>query len=114
MGRTPQVVALGALATATATALSQQFNTAVAAQLPALRTASPGLTIYPVDLGALTAQVAANPSSFGFTNVSEACVSLSSPTQCASPATYFYWDSYHPTQATGKLVSQRALAALGR
>jgi phospholipase/lecithinase/hemolysin len=114
VGRTPQVVALGPLATTTATTLSQQFNAAVSAQLPALRTASPGLTIYPVDIGALTAQVAANPSSFGFTNVSAACVSLSPPSLCGSPTTYFYWDGFHPTQATGKLVSQRALAALGR
>lgn len=114
IGRTPQVVALGALAAATATTLSQQFNAALAAQLPALRTASPGLTIYPVDLGALSAQIVANPTSFGFTNVSAACVSLSPPSLCSAPATYLYWDSFHPTQATGTIVSQRALAALGR
>jgi outer membrane lipase/esterase len=114
VGRTPQVLALGALATATATTLSQQFNAALASQLPALRTATPGLTIYPVDLGALTVQVAANPSSFGFTNVTAACVTLSPPSVCGSPSTYFYWDSFHPTQATGALVARRALTALGR
>jgi outer membrane lipase/esterase len=114
IGRTPQVAALGAAASATATALSVQFNTALNAQLASVRAASPGLTIYTVDLGALTAQVLANPSSFGFTNVAAACVSISPPSLCSTPASYFYWDSFHPTEATGKIVAQRALTALGR
>lgn len=114
IGRTPQVTRLGAVASAAATALSQQFNAALAAQLPSLRSASAGLTIYPVDLGAFTAQVMANPSAFGLTNVTSACVVTSPPSVCAAPATFFYWDSFHPTQATGALVAQRALTALGR
>ncbi len=114
IGRTPQVTRLGAVASATATALSQQFNAALAAQLPALRSASAGLTIYPVDLGALTAQVMANPSAFGFTNVTNACVVTSPASVCSTPATFFFWDSFHPTQAVGALVAQRALTALGR
>jgi outer membrane lipase/esterase len=114
IGRTPQVTALGALAASTATALSAQFNSALNAQLATLRTASPGLTIYLLDLGALTAQVFANPSAFGFTNVTAPCVSLSPPSLCGTPATFFFWDSFHPTEATGRLVSQRALTALGR
>lgn len=114
IGRTPQVSALGPVVAATATALSTQFNTALASQLGAIRTASPGLTIYTVDLGALTAQVMANPSSFGFTNVTAACVSLSPPSLCSTPASFFYWDSFHPTEATGRIVAQRALTALGR
>ncbi len=114
IGRTPQVTRLGAVASAAATALSQQFNAALAAQLPSLRSASAGLTIYLVDLGAFTAQVMANPSAFGLTNVTSACVVTSPPSVCAAPATFFYWDSFHPTQATGALVAQRALTALGR
>jgi phospholipase/lecithinase/hemolysin len=114
IGRTPQVTRLGAVASAAAAALSQQFNAALAAQLPSLRSASAGLTIYPVDLGAFTAQVMANPSAFGLTNVTSACVVTSPPSVCAAPATFFYWDSFHPTQATGALVAQRALTALGR
>jgi phospholipase/lecithinase/hemolysin len=114
VGRTPLVAAQGALAAATASGLSQQFNVALSAQLPALRTASPGLTIYLMDQGALTAQVVANPSSFGFTNVSAPCLSRSPAALCSAPATYLFWDDFHPTEAAGKIVSQRALAALGR
>lgn len=114
IGRTPLIAAQGAAVSGIASGLSAQFNAALAAQLPAIRTAAPGLTIYPVDLGAFTAQVAANPTTFGFTNVSTACVSTSPPSVCTTPGTFFYWDAFHPTEATGKLVAQRALTALGR
>lgn len=114
IGRTPLVLAQGATVSAIASGLSAQFNAALATQLPAIRAASQGLTIYPVDLGAFTAQVVANPSSFGFTNITAPCVSTSPASLCSSPATFFYWDAFHPTEATGKLVAQRALTALGR
>jgi phospholipase/lecithinase/hemolysin len=114
IGRTPLIAAQGATLAGLATGLSAQFNTALAAQLPAIRSAAQGLTVYTVDLGTLTAQVIANPTSFGFTNVTSPCVSTSPPSLCSSPATFFFWDAFHPTEATGKLVAQRALTALGR
>jgi phospholipase/lecithinase/hemolysin len=114
IGRTPLVLAQGAAASALASGLSAQFNAALAAQLPTIRAASQGLTIYTVDLGAFTAQVAANPSSFGFTNITAPCVTTSPASLCSTPATFFFWDAFHPTEATGKLVAQRALTALGR
>lgn len=114
IGRTPQVASLGATTAAVATQLSNQFNTALNAALPALRTATPGMTIYVADLGALTAQVMANPQQFGFTNVTAPCVVVNPPSLCGSPDSYFYWDSFHPTAATGRLVAERALTAIGR
>lgn len=114
IGRTPLVSAQGAVASATASGASAQFNTGLATQLAAIRTASPGLTIYTVDLGALNAQVVANPSAFGFTNVSAPCVVTAPPSLCSTPSTFFYWDGFHPTEAAGKLVAQRVLTALGR
>lgn len=114
IGRTPLVLAQGAEASALASALSAQFNATLAAQLPAIRSASSGLTIYTVDLGTLTAQVTANPGSFGYTNITAPCVSVSPASLCSTPASFFFWDSFHPTEATGKLVAQRAVTALGR
>jgi len=116
IGRTPQVRALGAAAIAGATALSTQFNVALAAQLPAIRTASTGLNLYLFDLGALTTEVFANPATFSFTNVTNPCVVTTSvpPTVCSTPDAFFYWDGFHPTASTGRLVSQRAIAVLGR
>ncbi len=114
IGRTPLVLAQGASVAAVASGLSAQFNAGLAAQLVASRTAAQGLTIYTVDLGAFTAQVVANPSSFGFTNVTSPCVTTSPASRCATPAAFLFWDAFHPTEAAGALVAQRALTALGR
>jgi phospholipase/lecithinase/hemolysin len=114
IGRTPQVVARGPLAASTATFLSTEFNRTLADALPALRSASPGLTIYVVDLGAFTAEVVANPSSFGLTNITAPCVVLAPPSLCSTPDSYLYWDAFHPTAAAGRLIARRALRALGR
>ncbi len=114
-GKTPLALSQGALASATATALSTQFNAALAAQLPAVRTASTGLTIYLLDLGALTAQVLAAPTTFGFTNVTAPCLVFApTPSLCTTPDSFFFWDAFHPTAATGRLISTRAIAALGQ
>ena len=115
VGKTPLVRAQGALASATATALSTQFNTGLAAQLPALRTASAGLKLYLLDLGALTAEVVAAPATFNLTNVTAPCL-VTSPTVsvCSTPDSYFFWDGFHPTAAMGRIVSQRALTAIGK
>jgi phospholipase/lecithinase/hemolysin len=111
IGRTPLVRAQGQLAILAATQLSTQFNAGLAAQLPTLR-ALAGLSVYVLDLGALTAEVFANPSGFGFTNVTQPCVVLQPPSVCSTPGSFFFWDGFHPTVATGRLVAQRALAAL--
>ena len=115
IGKTPLVRASGVLASATATALSTQFNAAIAAQLPALRTASAGLNLYLLDLGAVTSEVFAAPATFNFTNITAPCV-VTSPTVsvCTTPDSYFFWDGFHPTAATGRIISQRALAAIGK
>lgn len=114
IGRTPLVAAQGALVSGVATQLSQQFNQGLAAALPSLRSNSPGLTLYTLDLGALTAEVFASPATFGFTNVSAPCVVQSPPSLCTTPDTFFFWDAFHPTAATGRLIAARALRALGR
>lgn len=113
IGRTPLVRSQGALAIAAASALSAQFNAALAAALPGVRTASVGANIYVLDLGAFTAEVFANPTSFGFTNTTAACVVTSPPSVCTTPDAYLYWDGFHPTAATGRAISRRAITALG-
>jgi outer membrane lipase/esterase len=116
VGRTPQVQALGAAAVAGATQLSAQFNGALAQQVQILKANSPGLNVYLLDVYPLSEQGATNPSSLGLTNGTEACfdTAVVPPTVCADPAGYFYWDSFHPTQAAGAILASRAVAAIGR
>lgn len=115
IGATPRVRALGAAASAAATQLSFGFNTGLAQQLTGLKAVSSGLNIYTVDVGALTAQIVANPAAFGFTNGADACFNTlaSPPTLCASPGTYAFWDPFHPTAAAHALLAQRVIAAIG-
>lgn len=116
IGKTPRAQALGPAAVAGATQMSNQFNAGLAQQLPAIRAATPGLNLYYLDVGALTAEAMANPAALGFTNVTQPCFNdlAAPPTLCTSANTYFYWDSFHPTSATHQLVYQRAVAVIGR
>lgn len=115
VGRTPRVQALGPAAVAGATQLSAQFNGALAQQITGLKATSPGLNVYVADFFALNEQVAANPSAFGFTDVTQPCFDTSAtpPTVCANPGQYAYWDGFHPTEAAGRLMSDLMITAIG-
>jgi outer membrane lipase/esterase len=115
VGRTPYVQSLGAAAVAGATQLSAQFNGALAQQIAGLKATSPGLYVYLVDTYAFAEQAAANPAAFGLTNVTQACFTTTpSPTVCATPDTYFYWDGFHSTTAVNAKFADVALKAMGR
>jgi outer membrane lipase/esterase len=97
------------------------FNSNLATQVNNLRFVSPGLNIYLVDLFALQNQVAASPAAYGFANVTQPCFVQATATTpqilCSTdPAvqnTFFFWDLQHPTYATGQLLAQRAIEAIG-
>ncbi len=116
VGKTPRAQALGPTAAAGATQLSAQFNGALAQQIAQIRAASPALNIYVLDVFALNTEAIATPAALGFTNVTAPCFNdlVAPPTLCATPATYFYWDSFHPTATAHSLAAQRAIAAIGR
>lgn len=115
-GQAPAIAAFGASAAATATAMSNGFNGALQAQvLPAVRAASPGLNIYLIDVGALSAEVTANPASFGFASISLPCYPFfSMPTApvCSTPDQLLFWDELHPSAAFHALIGQRAAAVM--
>ena len=119
VGRTPRVQAINVAspgAAAAATQLSNQFNGALAQQVALIRAASPGLNVYLIDFGALTAEIAGNPGAFGFDNVTMACFNtlVMPPTLCATPSTSVYWDPFHPTAAASAVIANRAQATIGR
>ena len=116
VGKTPRAQALGPTASAGATQLSAQFNGALAQQIALIRAASPGLSLYVLDVFALNTEAIANPASLGYTNATAPCFNdlVAPPTLCATPATFFYWDSFHPTATTHAIAAQRGIAAIGR
>lgn len=125
IGKTPAGMAGGAAASAGATQLSVLYNSQLNSGLVQL--SSKGMNIIPVNAFALVNEVIANPSSYGFTNVTApACTGGSgSSLQCGPQGsgapvtyapgtenTYLFADGVHPTQAADRLLSQVVLSEI--
>jgi len=52
-----------------------------------------------------------NPEAFGLTNVTDACLVLSSSTVCADPDKYLFWDDVHPTTAGQAILADQFRSA---
>ncbi|MES2835644.1 MAG: autotransporter domain-containing protein [Pseudomonadota bacterium] len=83
------------------------FNGALSTQLIATAAARPGTNIILMDIYKIGDTIAANPTAFGVTNVTDACFNQVLLTVCSNPDSYFYYDGVHPTAA-----GHRVLAAL--
>lgn len=96
-----------------ATLLTQGFNaglTATLAQLSQL----PGISIRTLDASSLLDSIVSNPSAYGLTNTSDACITPDvAPFFCQEPDVYLYWDGIHPTRAAHAIVAAVAASLLG-
>jgi len=106
LGVAPSVTRLGPAIAALATQLSIAYNTALAQMLDAIDQGD----IIRFDTFGLINAVIAQPSAFGFTNVTQACYNgfvqpNPSPTVCATPHTYAFWDIEHPTEALHAVIA---------
>jgi outer membrane lipase/esterase len=100
LGVSPSVTRLGPAVAALATNLSIAYNTALAAMLDQIDQGD----IIRFNTFDLINTVVAQPLTFGFTNVTQPCYNgfvtpNPSPTVCAMPDTYAFWDVEHPTTA---------------
>jgi phospholipase/lecithinase/hemolysin len=114
IGKTPYVSArgLGDLFTT----LTNNHNAALATVLAELST-NPDVNIIPVDVNSLFNRALANPSEFGFTNVTTSCVigdtvNRQIESVCNNPNEFLFFDAVHPTSSAHQLVAQTALAAI--
>ncbi|MBF0561559.1 MAG: SGNH/GDSL hydrolase family protein [Alphaproteobacteria bacterium] len=110
MGLTPDGRALaGALATnaGSINQITARHNVQLAAAMALLRQRL-GVTILVMDVNALFLRIMASPGSFGFTNVTDPCLTTIAniTSVCASPASYLFWDGQHPTAATQAFLAQ--------
>jgi len=115
IGKTPAAQASGAAAASSITSLSQIYNGVLSGGLSTLNKG-----IVSIDTYSLLNEVIANPSAYGFTNVTvPACTTASSIT--CSPATlrdpnaantWLFADGIHPTTAAHALLSQYAISVL--
>jgi len=96
LGLTPTFESLGPVAAAEASALTDLFNSDLQASLPS------GVTFY--NTATLLRSIVADPSAFGFTNVTDPC--FNGATVCADPSQYLFWDDFHPTTAADAFAAE--------
>jgi len=96
LGLTPYFEGLGPAAAAQGSAITDAFNAALIASLPA------GVVYY--DTAALLRSIVLNPGAFGFANVTDPC--FNGVTVCGNPADYLFFDEFHPMTATDSFVAK--------
>ena len=120
LGKTPAAIATGPAGVAASSTLSAFFDTSLvngvgAAGIPSLAgiASADGLNLNVLDTYSLIDGITANPAPYGFTDVTDTCltgsVNYSGGTPCANPNQYLFWDQIHPTAAGQALVAQAAL-----
>ena len=72
----------------------------------------PGIDSRLFNADAVLSAIFFSPGLFGFTNVTDACVTPNvAPFRCGTPDQYLFWDGIHPTAATHAVIA-RAVAQL--
>lgn len=88
-------------------ALTEAHNFNLATTLDSL-SQLPDINIISLDVNSLFDEAIAAPTEFNLTNVTDSCLLV----RCTNPDEYLFWDEYHPTTATHKLVAGLAYSAL--
>jgi phospholipase/lecithinase/hemolysin len=72
------------------------------------------MNITTVDFFALTTMVLATPEEYGFTNVTDSCVTLGviNGAFCKDRDSYFFWDPLHPSKSAYALMAEFTLPQL--
>ena len=82
-------------------ALSGSFNSQLAAAMTSLDAQLP-IKVYQLDVERMFTEVLANPSAYGFTNVTSPAMN-----NAANPDQYLFWDDVHPTRIGHRQVAGR-------
>jgi phospholipase/lecithinase/hemolysin len=126
LGLTPVVRAQGPAAITEGSALAASLDSTLvngAGSIPSLSTLAAGDSIHISELNtySLLDSIVADPSKYGFTNVTSPCYTgtyegfantVDPGTVCANPNQYLFWDSLHPTAAGHTLLADAALATV--
>lgn len=103
LSRTPSVVSDGAAAIQAASAFTLSFNQTLADSLNYVAGLFPATRITQFDTFGYFNDLAQNPSAYGFSNVTDACVNL--PSVCSDPEAHVFWDDIHPTTLVHQLLA---------
>ncbi len=113
LGKTARAITLGPEVSNRLTALAEAHNSALARTLDDLSEEFSDVNIIPFDVNSIFNDALENPEDFGFTNVTEACLSV---VECATNPdnqdNFLFWDDIHPTTATHAQLGEFAFEAL--
>jgi phospholipase/lecithinase/hemolysin len=101
LGLTPYFQSLGPAGIFEGTEITDAFNADLQASLPK------GVVFY--NTATLLDEMVADPSKYGFTNVTDPC--FNGTTVCSDPSQYLFWDSFHPTTAADAFAAEAFEAA---
>ena len=115
IGLTPTAIAAGAGFQSSGTMLANLYNQSMYSGAVAT-----GANIIPLDTFSLLQQVAANPTAYGFTNVTQAACTTASSLLCGSNnlvtpganESYFFADGIHPTGRAHQMIADYASAVV--
>jgi phospholipase/lecithinase/hemolysin len=111
-GVTPAVSIIGLQvpgAALAATFLTQVLNGFIAGDI-----ATTGIPVVGFDAFGLITGMAGNPSQFGLTNGTAACITPNVPPfSCKKPDQFLFWDGIHPTTAAHGIIAQAVGQLLG-
>ncbi len=108
LGFTPAGQALPPAQRDALNALTLAFDSQLTAALNQVQASTPGVQIFRLDIDQLFIDVRANPSQFGFTNVTQSALAAG----VVSGQGYLFWDDIHPTTAAHQIIGDRAFAAV--
>lgn len=93
---------------------SRQHNLLLDRKIRQLRAQFPSVRFSVLDIYSLVNDAIKEPSKYGFKNVTESCLNLgvSPPTICSNANEYLFWDNFHPTQASHKIIEETAFQKL--
>jgi len=95
------------------TDLALEHNQKLASELQALQNApSTAATLIPLDIYSLFENTYNDPSRYGLTNVTDACLNINTGQSCANPSEYLFWDGFHPTTVTHQAIAGLASTTL--
>ncbi|SLJ84234.1 autotransporter domain-containing protein [Psychrobacter sp. DAB_AL43B] len=115
IGLTPTAIAVGAGFQSSGTMLANLYNQSMYSGAVAT-----GANIIPLDTFSLLQQVAANPTAYGFTNVTQAACTTASSLLCGSNnlvtpganESYFFADGIHPSGRAHQMIADYASAVV--
>jgi phospholipase/lecithinase/hemolysin len=109
LGSVPYITQFGKTVEQAATALSAFYDAQLFADLAPLE--NQGLKVYDLNTFTLLDNVAADPSAYGFNNVTAPCYTgpfTGGGSACSDPDSYLFWDQVHPTAAAHLIIGTEA------